>query len=124
MKVETLLPLGKTDPGLRASEVPLDLATVYDQAQLVEALGYDSLCVEETKTDPYIVMALAAQATERLDLTTAVAMAFPRSPTITATSAWTLQELSGGRFTLGLGTQVRGHIRRRFGLESYPAGPW
>jgi probable F420-dependent oxidoreductase len=124
MQVETLLPLGKTDPGLRSSETPLDLTTVADQAQLVEALGYDSLCVEETKTDPYIVMALAGQATTRLGLTTAVAMAFPRSPTITAMSAWNLQKLSSGRFTLGLGTQVKGHIRRRFGLEYVPAGPW
>jgi probable F420-dependent oxidoreductase len=124
MKVETLLPLGKTDPGLRASDTPLDLTKVYDEAQLVESLGYDSLCVEETKTDPYIVMALAGQATTRLGLTTAVAMAFPRSPTITAMSAWNLQKLSSGRFTLGLGTQVKGHIRRRFGMEYSPSGPW
>jgi probable F420-dependent oxidoreductase len=69
-------------------------------------------------------MGLAAQATSRLALTTAVAMAFPRSPTITAMSAWTLQKLSGGRFVLGLGSQVRGHIVRRFGLEYRPPGPW
>lgn len=66
MQVETLLPLGKTDPGLRSSETPLDLTTVTDQAQLVESLGYDSLCVEETKTDPYIAIALAG--TEALSL--------------------------------------------------------
>ena len=69
MQVETLLPLGKTDPGLRSSETPLDFTTVTAQAQLVEALGYDSLCVEETKTDPYIVMALPGQVTTRLGLT-------------------------------------------------------
>jgi len=57
-------------------------------------------------------------------LGTAVAIAFPRSPTVTAMSAWTLQKLSGGRFTLGLGTQVRGHIRRRYGLQWSAPGPW
>jgi probable F420-dependent oxidoreductase len=124
MRVETLLPLGKLDPGLRAAETPLDLRCVADDAQLVEALGYDGMAVEETKDDPYVVTALAAQATSRLRLTTAIAMAFPRSPTITAMSAWSVQKLSGGRFILGLGSQVRGHIIRRFGLEYRPPGPW
>ena len=80
MRVETLLPLGKLDPGLRAAETPLDLGRVIEDARLVEALGYDGLAVEETKVDPYVVMALAAAGTTRLRLTTAVAMAFPRSP--------------------------------------------
>lgn len=124
MRVETLLPLGKLDPGLRGPEVPLDLRRVAEDARLVEALGYDGLVVEETKDDPYVVLALAAQATTRLKLSTAVAMAFPRSPTITAMSAWSIQKLSGGRLVLGLGSQVRGHIVRRFGLAYRPAGPW
>ena len=124
MKLETLLPLGKTDPGLRAPETPLDIATVAADARLVEALGYDGLVVEETKDDPFIVMALAAQATTRLRLGTAVAIAFARSPTVTALSAWTLQKLSQGRFTLGLGPQVKGHIERRYGLKWSPPGPW
>ncbi len=124
MKVETLLPLGKLDPGLRAAEQPLDIGAVAADAALVEQLGYDGLVVEETKDDPYVVMALAAGATSRLKLTTAVAMAFPRSPTVTAMSAWTVQKLSAGRFTLGLGSQVKGHITRRFGLDYKPPGPW
>lgn len=124
MHIETLLPLGKVDPGLRAPETPLDIAAVGAQAQLVEALGYDGLMTEETKDDPYIVMALAAQATTTLKLGTAVAISFPRSPTVTAMSAWTLQKLSKGRFTLGLGPQVPAHIRRRFGVEPKPAAPW
>lgn len=124
MRVETLLPLGKLDPGLRAPGTPLDIRRVAEDARLVEALGYDGLVVEETKDDPYVVIALAAQATTTLRLGTAIAMAFPRSPTITAMSAWTIQKLSGGRFTLGLGSQVRGHIVRRFGLAYRPAGPW
>ena len=124
MHIETLLPLGKVDPGLRAPDVPLDLGSVYDDARELERLGYDGLAIEECKEDPYIVAALAAQATTRLKIATAVAIAFPRSPASTAMSAWTLQRLSGGRFTLGLGTQVRAHIERRYGMHWSPAGPW
>ena len=124
MLLETLLPLGKVDPGLRAPEVPLDLASIGRNAQLLEEIGYDGMVVEETKDDPFIIMALAAEATARLKLATSVAIAFPRSPTVTAMSAWTLQKLSRGRFTLGLGTQVKAHIERRFGLPWSPAGPW
>ena len=125
MHIETLLPLGKLDPGLREPDQPLDIAAVAEDARRVEQLGYDGLVVEDTKDDPFLVMALAAQATERLQLGTSVAIAFPRSPTVTAMSAWTLQKLSRGRFTLGLGTQVRAHIQRRFGMRDWsPAGPW
>jgi probable F420-dependent oxidoreductase len=124
MRIETLLPLGKLDPGLRAADVPLDIARVPADARLVEDLGFDGLAVEETKDDPYQVMALAASSTSRIRLTTAVAMAFPRSPTTTAMSAWTLAKLSKGRFVLGLGSQVRGHIIRRYGLQFHPVGPW
>ena len=124
MLLETLLPLGKVDPGLRAPEVPLDLATIGRDARLLEEIGYEGLVVEETKGDPFILMALAAQATERLKIGTSVAIAFPRSPTVTAMSAWTLAKLSKGRFTLGLGSQVKAHIERRYGLPWSPAGPW
>jgi probable F420-dependent oxidoreductase len=124
MLLETLLPLGKVDPGLRAPEVPLDLSSIGRNAKLLEEIGYDGMVVEETKDDPFVIMALAAEATTRLKLATSVAIAFPRSPTVTAMSAWTLQKLSGGRFTLGLGTQVKAHIERRFGMPASPAGPW
>jgi probable F420-dependent oxidoreductase len=124
MLLETLLPLGKVDPGLRAPEIPLDLASIGRNAKLLEEIGYDGMVVEETKDDPFVIMALAAEATRTLKLATSVAIAFPRSPTVTAMSAWTLQKLSGGRFTLGLGTQVKAHIERRFGLPWSPAGPW
>jgi probable F420-dependent oxidoreductase len=116
--------LGKIDPGLRAPEVGLDLGAVAADARLLEDLGYDGVVIEETKQDPYIVMALAAQATTSLRVGTAIAMAFPRSPTITALSAWTLQKLSRGRFTLGLGPQVRAHIERRYGMAWSAPGPW
>jgi probable F420-dependent oxidoreductase len=124
MLLETLLPLGKVDPGLRAPEVPLDLSSIGRNAKLLEEIGYHGMVVEETKDDPFVIMALAAEATASLKLATSVAIAFPRSPTVTAMSAWTLQKLSRGRFTLGLGTQVKAHIERRFGLPWSPAGPW
>jgi len=124
MRTETLLPLGKLDPGLRNPDTPLDLASLPAAAAQVEALGYDALVIEETKHDPYQVLAVASAATSTLGLATSVAMAFPRSPTVTAMSAWTLQQLSGGRFVLGLGSQVRGHVRRRFGMQWHPPAPW
>jgi len=124
MKIETLLPLGKLDPGLRAAAMPLDIAAVGDDARLAEGLGYDGIVAEETKDDPFIVLAMAAQATSRVSLATTVAIAFPRSPTVTAMTAWTLQKLSRGRFTLGLGSQVKGHIERRFGMRWSAPGPW
>jgi probable F420-dependent oxidoreductase len=124
MRVETLLPLGKVDPGLRAPTTPFDITTVAEQAMLVEQLGYDRLVFEETKDDPFIVLAAAAQATTTLGLGTSVAIAFPRSPTSLALTAWSLQRLSAGRFALGLGSQVKGHIERRYGMTWRPPAPW
>ena len=124
MKAETLLPLGKLDPGLRAPDAPLNLREIPQQAQQVDALGYHALLMEETKDDPFQVLALAAHATGRVRLGTSVAIAFARSPFVIAQSAWTAQKMSAGRFELGLGSQVRGHIRRRFGLDWHPPGPW
>lgn len=124
MELETLLPLGKVDPGLRTPEMPLDLASVAADAKLLEEAGYGGLVIEETKDDPFVIMALAAQATTRLKLGTAVTIAFPRSPTVMALSAWTIQKLSKGQFTLGLGTQVKGHIERRYGMKWSAPGPW
>ncbi|HWB48658.1 MAG TPA: TIGR03617 family F420-dependent LLM class oxidoreductase [Stellaceae bacterium] len=124
MKIETQLPLGNLDPGLRAASGGLDLARVGEEARLAEALGYDGIVTEETKDDPFVVLALAAQATGRVGLATGVAIAFPRAPAVTALAAWTLQRLSKGRLTLGLGSQVKGHIERRYGMAWTPPGPW
>ncbi|MGA8400772.1 MAG: TIGR03617 family F420-dependent LLM class oxidoreductase [Stellaceae bacterium] len=124
MKIETQLPLGNLDPGLRAASGVLDIARVGDEARLAEALGYDGIVSEETKDDPFIALTLAAQATEHIGLATGVAIAFPRAPAVTALAAWTLQRLSKGRFTLGLGSQVKGHIERRYGMAWSPPGPW
>src|SRR3981189_100573 len=93
-------------------------------ARLLEEIGYDGLVVEETKDDPFILLSLAAQTTRTLKLGTSVAIAFPRSPTVTAMSAWTLQKLSRGRFTLGLGPPAQAPLAARFGMDWSPAGPW
>jgi probable F420-dependent oxidoreductase len=124
VKAETLLPLGKLDPGLRAPDADLNLDAVAHDAARVESLGYHGLLMEETKDDPFQVLALAAAATQRLHIGTSVAIAFARSPFVVAQAAWTLQKISHGRFELGLGSQVRGHIQRRFGMTWHPPGPW
>lgn len=124
MLVETLLPLGKLDPGLREPETPLRIGDFAALAAKAEELGLDAVLVEETKDDPFQLLALGASTTSRIGLGTSVAMAFPRSPTVTAMSAWSLQKLSGGRFVLGLGSQVRAHMERRFGLPWHAPAPW
>ena len=73
--------------------------------------------------DVFIPLAFAALATERVELTPSVAVAFPRSPTVMATQAWDLQANSRGRFVLGLGSQVKGHNERRFGIAWTPPAP-
>lgn len=122
--METLLPLGKLDPGLREPDTPLDIRRFADLAATAEEVGLDAVLVEETKDDPFQLLALGATTTSRIQLGTSVAMAFPRSPTVTAMSAWSLQKLSGGRFLLGLGSQVRAHIERRYGLDWHAPAPW
>jgi probable F420-dependent oxidoreductase len=124
VKIETLLPLGKLDPGLREPDTPLDIRDFAALAHTAEEIGLDAVLVEETKDDPFQLLALGASNTSRIQLGTSVAMAFPRSPTTTAMSAWSLQKLSDGRFMLGLGTQVRAHIERRFGLDWNAPAPW
>lgn len=92
---------------------PADVGTY---AQRVEALGFDTLHVAEMVHDPFVTAALALSATEVLRVRTAVALAFVRSPMVTALSAWNLARLSAGRFDLGLGTQVRANVEERYGM--------
>ena len=86
-------------------------------ARLAEDFGFDCVWFNETKHDPFVQLALASVNTLRISLGTSIALAFTRSPTTLAHSAWDIQGLSGGRLILGLGTQVKGHIERRFGLK-------
>jgi probable F420-dependent oxidoreductase len=92
-------------------------------ARRAEALGFDGAWTSETGHDPFLPLALAAEHTRTLALGTSIAVAFPRNPLVTAHLAWDLQRLSGGRFILGLGTQVKGHLQRRFGLPWDAPGP-
>ena len=85
-------------------------------ARAAEYFGFAGLWTSETKHDGFLPLAVAANATERIDLGTSVAIAFSRSPMETAQTAWDLQALSDGRFVLGLGTQVRAHVERRFSM--------
>ena len=100
-----------------------DLRDVAALARDAEALGFDGLWTAETKHDPFLPLALAAEHTSRATLGTAIAVAFPRSPTVVAHTAWDLQAASGGRLVLGLGTQVKGHNERRFSVKWTAPGP-
>lgn len=91
-----------------------DLKKAGEAAAKMEALGYDGIVTPEIKNDPFLPLAAAAITTERATLGTSVAIAFPRSPMITALMSWDIQRASNGRFILGLGSQVKGHIQRRY----------
>lgn len=101
----------------------LDVATLVPNpgempalAERVEELGFDALWTSETQHDPFLPLALAAEHTKCIELGTGIAVAFARSPTVLAHLAWDLAAQSKGRFILGLGTQVKPHIERRFGM--------
>jgi probable F420-dependent oxidoreductase len=96
----------------------LDPVAVPGAAAEIERAGYGCAWVTETVRDPFLVLALAAGQTRHLGLGTGVAIAFARSPMTLAQTAHDLQRISGGRLLLGLGSQVRPHITRRFGM------PW
>ncbi|MYI19348.1 MAG: TIGR03617 family F420-dependent LLM class oxidoreductase, partial [Acidimicrobiia bacterium] len=93
-------------------------SSVAERAQRLEAAGYTRAWTHEERHDPFVALGLAATTTERLELGTNIAVAFARSPMTTAHTAWDLQMLSQGRFILGLGAQIKGHVTRRFSM------PW
>ena len=102
--------------------VTTGLDAVAGVAAALEDAGYDGVYTFEGPHDPFFPLVLAADATERLDLATAVAIAFARSPMTVANIAYDLQRLSGGRFALGLGSQIKPHIEKRFSMPwSHPA---
>jgi probable F420-dependent oxidoreductase len=99
-----------------------DLRGLGTLAREVEQAGFESVWVAETARSAFVQAAVAAAATERVLVGTDIALAFPRSPTITAMAARDLAELSGGRFVLGLGTQVKRVNEQRFGVAfEHPA---
>lgn len=99
-----------------------DLAQLASDARRIEAEGYDGAWFGETRHDPFLVSLRAADATTTLQLGTSIAIAFARTPMTLANVAYDLQRYSNGRFTLGLGSQVKPHIERRFSMPwSHPA---
>lgn len=93
-------------------------------ARRLEEIGFDGVTAPEAGHDPYLPLAIAAEHTERVKLATNVAIAFPRSPMVTAQLAWDLQHYSNGRFCVGLGTQVKPHVERRYASTwTGPPGP-
>lgn len=109
MKIDSLMP-------------PAAPTKIAEQARAFEAQGFDCVWTFEAMSDAFLPLAHAAAATERLEIGTNIAVAFARSPFSMAQIAWDLQRDSGGRFRLGLGTQVRPHIERRFSMPfDHPA---
>lgn len=103
--------------------VPQPLGQIGDVARRTQASGFCGLLLTETGRTAYLNAAVAAQAAPGLELSTGVAVAFPRSPFVTAAAAWELQEATNGKFRLGLGTQVRTHVVRRYGMAFERPGP-
>ncbi|HUA54152.1 MAG TPA: TIGR03617 family F420-dependent LLM class oxidoreductase [Candidatus Sulfotelmatobacter sp.] len=95
-----------------------DLRTVGPTARAFEAAGYDGLVCSENKHDPFMPLAVAGTQTERVELHTGITIAFARSPMVIACMGWDLAGATGGRFTVGLGSQIRAHNERRFSV------PW
>ncbi|MEZ5851571.1 MAG: TIGR03617 family F420-dependent LLM class oxidoreductase [Hyphomicrobiaceae bacterium] len=100
-----------------------DLREAQKVAQIAERCGFDSIVTAENAHGPFLPLGAAALVTEKTQLGTAVAMAFPRSPTIMAHNAWDVHKASNGRFYLGLGAQVKQHNERRFGVPWTPPAP-
>ncbi len=95
-----------------------DLTRVPKAIEAVEAAGYDVVTTQENRHDPFLPLAVAAVASQRVELATSISIAFARSPMVFANLSWDLQKASRGRFVLGLGSQVKGHNERRFSV------PW
>lgn len=106
-------------------DATLTLRTLKDVpalARAAEAIGFSAIWTSETLHDPFLPGPLIAEHTQNIHFGTAIAVSFARSPGTLAYTAWDLAQASGGRFILGLGTQVKAHIERRFGME-WPASP-
>ena len=100
-----------------------DWRTVGPFARAAENIGFDSLMTLELGHDAFMPLGFAALETTSIELTTSIAVAFPRSPTVLALQAWDIHANSNGRFVLGLGSQVKGHNERRFGIPWSPPAP-
>ncbi len=99
-----------------------DLSQIPERVKALEAAGYDGAMTAETSHDPFLPLTLAAEHSEKIELMTSIAVAFARSPMTLASIAHDLNAFSKGRFILGLGSQIRPHITKRFSMPwSHPA---
>jgi probable F420-dependent oxidoreductase len=98
--------------------IPSELASVAGAVGTLERRGYDGCWAGEINHDPFLPVLLAAEHTSRLEIGTSIAVAFARSPMTVANLGWDIQSYSGGRFNLGLGTQIQAHVEKRFSM------PW
>ena len=121
-RVETGLLNPDTDQYAGKGQKRPSIEVIAAAAREIEALGFDGACTPEAGHDPFLPLMVAAEHTRTISLGTNVAIAFPRSPMVTAQLAWDLQQFSGGRFRLGLGTQVKGHNELRYATP-WTAGP-
>ncbi len=96
------------------------LGNAADEAKRLASLGYDGVYTLEGSWDPFLPLALVAEHAPGMDIATGIAVAFPRNPLHLAYQAWDLQTFSGGRFLLGIGSQVKAHIEKRFGTDFDP----
>jgi probable F420-dependent oxidoreductase len=118
LKVESVILGPETDQYAGRGQDAQSLASIAAAGRRAERLGFDVVNTPEAGHDAFLPLGIVAEHTSTIRIGTNVAVAFPRSPMATAQVAWDLQHLSGGRFQLGLGTQVKGHIQRRY------ATPW
>ncbi len=115
-------PVAERDMKIDANVAPTSLADVPVLAQAAQRVGFDAVWTSETQHDPFLPLVPITEHSTTLHFGTAIAVAFARSPGALAYTAWDLAAASGGRFILGLGTQVRPHIERRFGMP-WPDSP-
>lgn len=97
-----------------------ELGTAADEARRLAAIGYDGVYTLEGSWDPFYPLVMAAEHAPQMDLATGIAVAFPRNPMHLAYQAWDLQKYSNGKFLLGIGSQIKPHIEKRFGVEFSP----
>ncbi len=118
LRVETVILGPDTSQYAGKGQPVTSISHIASVSKKMESIGFDAVTTPEAGHDPYLPIPLIAEHTNTIQIGTNVAIAFPRSPMVTAQIAWDLQQLSGGRFRLGLGTQVKAHNQRRY------AAPW
>ncbi len=122
MRVEATLFGPDTQQYAGQGQARITLEQIAERAALLESMGFDGLTTAEAGHDAFLPIMTAAASTKRIMMGTNVAVSFPRSPMVTAQTAWDLQHFTGGRFNLGLGTQVKGHNERRYSTP-WPGAP-